>query len=187
MSKSGTAFGTAATALGMTPLGLGLTIGSAVLGFFGSRRKRKKARKQRAQARQLLGQQYGSLQQARTAEAAEFAQQREFLGEGQQLAQQAALQQYGVEQDALQSQVGMTGLAGSGAGMQAMQQGQTQFAQQQMARNLGVRESAFQLGMRESASIRDIQSAGFELDRYAAEKGIKSSYGQSLLDMYGGV
>tara|TARA_R110002012_G_scaffold306832_1_gene511791 strand:+ start:1273 stop:1824 length:552 start_codon:yes stop_codon:yes gene_type:complete len=180
-------FGTAAKALGMTPLGLGLTVGGAVLGFFGSRRKRKRARRKRAQASQLLNQQYGSLQQARTAEAAEFAQQRQFLGEGQQLAQQAAVQQYGMQQDALQSQIGMTGLAGSGVGMQAMQQGQSQFAQQQMAKDLGVRESAFQIGMRESASVRDIQSAGFELDRYAAEKGIKSSYGQSLLDMYGGV
>tara|TARA_S200002703_G_scaffold50875_1_gene44251 strand:- start:3825 stop:4376 length:552 start_codon:yes stop_codon:yes gene_type:complete len=180
-------FGTAAKALGMSPLGLGLTIGGAVLGFFGSRRKRKKARRQRAQARELLGQQYGALRQARRAEAAEFAQQREFLGEGQQLAQQAAIQQYGLQQQGLQSQVGMTGLAGSGAGMQMMQQGQMQFAQQQAARDLGVRESSFQLGMREAASIRDIQSTGFELDRYAAEKGIKSSYGQSLLDIYGGV
>jgi len=187
MSKFGTAFKGASEALGMTPLGLGLTLGGAVLGFFGSRRKRKKARRQRAQARQLLGQQYGALQQARTAEAAEFVQQREFLGEGQQLAQQAAVQQYGLQQQGLQSQVGMTGLAGSGAGMQMMQQGQMQFAQQQAARDLGFRESSFQLGMREAASIRDIQSAGFELDRYAAEKGIKSSYGQSLLDMYGGV
>lgn len=187
MSKELGTFGKAAGALGMTPLGLGLTIGGAVLGFFGSRRKRRRERRKREQARQLLGQQYGALQQARTAEAAEFAQQREFLTEGQQLAQQGAVQQYGFQQQGLQNQIGMTGLAGSGAGMQMMEQGQMQFAQQQAARDLGVRESAFQLGMREAASIRDIQSAGFELDRYAAEKGVKSSYGQSLLSMYGGV
>lgn len=187
MGKFGTAFTGTATALGMTPLGLGLTIGGAVLGFFGSRRKRAQERKKRERAKVLLGQQYGALQAAGTAQAAEFAQQRDFLSEGQQLAQQGAIQQYGMAQENLQSQIGMTGLAGSGAGMNALQQSQMLFGQQQMARDLGVRESAFELSMREAASIRDIQSAGFELDRYAADKGIKSSYGQSLLDMYGGV
>jgi len=34
MSKFGTAFKGASEALGMTPLGLGLTLGGAVLGFF---------------------------------------------------------------------------------------------------------------------------------------------------------
>lgn len=187
MGKFGTAFKGAASTLGMTPLGLGLTVGGAVLGFFGSRRKRRKARQKRRRAQALLNQQYGALQAAGTAQAAEFAQQRDFLTEGQQLAQQGAIQQYGMGQERLESQIGMTGLAGSGAGMNALQQSQMAFSQQQMARDLGARESAFQLGMREAASIRDIQSAGFELDRYAAEKGIKSSYGQSLLDMYGGV
>ena len=43
----------------------------------------------------------------------------------------------------LQSQVGRTGLAGSGSGMQALDAGREQFLQQQQARDLQNRESAF--------------------------------------------
>ena len=70
--------------------------------------------------------------------------------------------------------------------MQALDAGREQFLQQQEARDLQNRESAFQLQQREASAIRDIQSAGFQLDQYGADMGLKSNYGQSLLSMYGG-
>jgi hypothetical protein len=65
-------------------------------------------------------------------------------------------------------------------------EGQAEFGRQQQARALQSRESAFQMQQREASSIRDIQSAGFQLDQYGADMGLKSNYGQSLLSMYGG-
>lgn len=168
-------------------IGLGVSIAQGISGFFGSARERRRKRRQRRRAQTLLGQQYGALQQAAVAERADFATQRGFLGEAQQLEQLGAVQQQRLASEQLQGQIGMTGLAGSGSGMQALMEGQAEFGRQQQARALQARESAFQMQQREASAIRDIQSAGFQLDQYASEYGIKSSYGQSLLDMYGGI
>ena len=110
-----------------------------------------------------MGQQFEALQGAMGAERADFAQQRAFM-EAQQLGQTSAIQQQRIGMQQLQSQVGRTGLAGSGSGMQALDAGREQFLQQQEARDLQNRESAFQLQQREASAIRDIQSAGFQLD-----------------------
>jgi len=167
-------------------ISMGVSIASGISGFFGSRRERRaKRRKQRA-AKRLMGQQFEALQGAMGAERADFAQQRAFMGEAQQLGQASAIQQQRMGMQQLQSQVGRTGLAGSGSGIQALDAGREQFLQQQEARDLQNRESAFQLQQREASSIRDIQSAGFQLDQYGADMGLKSNYGQSLLSMYGG-
>jgi len=179
-------FAALATGLGTTPWGLGLAGAGAVLGFFGSRKKRKAARKKKAQAKELLGQQFTSLEGAATANTAEFAQRRELQGQGNMLNQQNAVAGYGNQMQGLQNQVAMTGFSGIGSGQDAINQYQNQFAIQQQGAQLGMATSAFDLQMREASSQRDIQSAGFEMDRYAAEKGIKSSYGQTLLDNLGG-
>lgn len=156
---------------------------SAISGFFGSRKKRAKEAAKKASFQTLLGQQYGQLEGVIPQVQQEFAQQRQFLSEGEALQQQQATTQYGIAQEQIESQVGMTGLAGSGAGQEAIMQAQQQFAVQQMARALQAREARYSLQQQEASRIRDIQSAGFALDRAAAEKGIKSSYGQSLLDI----
>jgi len=163
----------------------GIGIVGAVAGFFGSRRKRREARKKRKEAKALIGTQFGALQQAAGAEQAEFAERRGMLGQAQGLQQTSAVSQYGIGMENLQNQVASTGLAGSGSGQQALMQGQQQFAQQQLGTALQNQEQAFNLNMQEASKMRDIQSAGFQLDQYAAEKGIKSAYGQSLLDSLG--
>jgi len=163
----------------------GIGIVGAVAGFFGSRRKRKQAKKKRAEARALIGTQFGALQQAAGAEQAEFAERRSMLGQAQGLQQTSAVSQYGIGMENLQNQVASTGLAGSGSGQQALMQGQQQFAQQQLGTVLQNQEQAFNLNMQEASKMRDIQSAGFQLDQYAAENWIKSAYGQSLLDSLG--
>lgn len=156
---------------------------SAISGFFGSKKKRAEQAEQKASFQTLLGQQNVQLQNLIPEVQQEFAQQRQFLSEGEALQQQQATTQYGIGQEQIESQVGMTGLAGSGAGQEAVRQAQQQFAVQQMARALQARETRYNLQQQEASRIRDIQSAGFALDRAAAEKGIKSSYGQSLLDI----
>lgn len=170
----------------LNPVGQALSIAQGISGFFGSARERRRKREQKARAKTLLTSQYTALQGAIGAERADVATLRGFQEQAQGLQQRGAIQEQQLGMQALQSQVGMTGLAGSGSGMQALMQGQMQFARQQEASALQAQESAFQLQQREASAIRDIQASGFELDRYAAEKGIKSSYGQSLLDMYGG-
>lgn len=158
-------------------------IGSAVSGFFGSQKKRAKERAKREQFSQLLGTQYGALQQAATDVGQEFATQREFMGESQGLEQQTAVMGYGLGQENLQAQLAATNLQ-TGAGEQAMQLAQQEFAFQQRARDLQSRERAFGLDLREASRMRDIQAAGFALDKAAAEKGLKSrNYGKSLMDM----
>lgn len=171
----------------MTMISQGVSIAQGLAGFFGSGRERQRRAAKRKRAQSLLGQQYGALQQASAAERAAFATQRQFLAEAQGLEQAGAIQQQRLGMQQLQGQVGMTGLAGSGSGMQALMEGQAEFGRQQEARALQTRESAFQMQQREASAIRDIQSAGFQLDQYASEYGIKSSYGKSLLDMYGGI
>ena len=156
---------------------------SAISGFFGSQKKRAEQAAKKASFQTLLGQQNVQLQNLIPEVQQEFAQQRQFLSEGEALQQQQATTQYGIAQEQIESQVGMTGLAGSGAGQEALMQAQQQFAVQQMARALQARETRYSLQQQEASRIRDIQSAGFALDRAAAEKGIKSSYGQSLLDI----
>ena len=94
-------------------------IGSALSGFFGSK-KRAKERAKRAEFSQLLGTQYGALQQAATDVGQEFATQREFMGESQGLEQQTAVMGYGLGQENLQAQLAATNLQ-TGAGEQAMQ------------------------------------------------------------------
>jgi len=170
----------------LNPVGQAVSIGQGIAGFFGSRRERKRRREQKARAKGILASQYTALQGAMGAERADFATLRGFQQEAQMLQQRGAIQEQQLGMQALQGQVGRTGLAGSGSGMQALMQGQMQFARQQEASALQAQESAFQLQQREASAIRDIQASGFDLDRYASEYGIKSSYGQSLLDMYGG-
>jgi hypothetical protein len=100
------------------------------------------------------------------------------------LQQQQAVMGYGLGQEQLASQIGQTGLAGTGGGQEAMQLAQREFANQQMTRSLQAREQRFNLGLREASRMRDIQAAGFALDKAAAEKGLTSkNYGQSLMDM----
>lgn len=166
---------------GWAAIGIG-----AIAGFFGSRRKRKRERRKRERAKILLNEQYGALQRAQAGQAAEFAQQRSFMNQAARMEQSRAIDQYGIQEQQALGGLGRTNLAGSGAGQQLMEQSQNQFQREQEMRGLKLQESAFGLQMREASAVRDIQSAGFELDRYAAEKGIKSNYGQSLLSMYGG-
>lgn len=163
----------------------GISIVGAIAGFFGSRRKRKAARKKKAAARALISSQFGALQQAGVAQAGEFAQQRGMMGEAQALQQNQAVSQYGTGMEGMQNEIANTGLAGSGSGQQSLMQAQQQFAQQQLGTSLQNKEASFSLTMQEDAKKRDLQSAGFQLDQYAAEKGIKSAYGQSLLDSLG--
>lgn len=160
---------------------------SGIAGMFSSRRKRKRAAKKRARYKSLLGQQYEALQRAASAERAEFATRAGFLQESQQIQQQQAVQQYGSAMESMQSSIGRTGLAGVGSGVQSMQDAQAAFATGQQQFALQGQESAFQLQQQEASRIRDIQATGFQMDAMAAEQGIKSSYGQSLLDMYGGI
>ena len=54
-----------------------------------------------------MGQQFQALQGAMGAERADFAQQRAFMGEAQQLGQASAIQQQRMGMQQLQSQVGM--------------------------------------------------------------------------------
>ena len=185
--KSATTGGNAAGALAAIPGWGWAAIGiGALAGFFGSRRKRKRERRKRERARILLNEQYGALQRAQAGQAAEFAQQRGFMNQAAGMEQSRAIDQYGIQEQQALGGLGRTNLAGSGAGQQLMDQSQNQFQREQGMRDLKLQESAFGLQMREASAVRDVQSAGFELDRYAAEKGIKSNYGQSLLSMYGG-
>ena len=161
-------------------------ISSGVSGFFGSKKKRAKEQAKRAEFSQLLGTQYGALQQTVRDVGQEFATQRDFMGESQGLEQQTAVMGYGLGQENLQAQLAATNLQ-TGAGEQAMQLAQQEFAMQQRARDLQSRERAFGLDLREASRMRDIQAAGFALDKAAAEKGLKSrNYGKSLMDMMEG-
>lgn len=160
---------------------------SAISGFFGSKKKRAREQAKREEFSQLLGTQYGMLQDTVGDVQQQFATQREMLGEGQALQQEQAVMGYGLGQEQLASKIGQTGLAGTGTGEEAMQLAQREFANQQMARSLQAREQRFNLGLREASRMRDIQAAGFALDKAAAEKGLTSrNYGQSLMDMMGG-
>ena len=158
--------------------------GSALAGFFGSKKKREKESQKLKDFSSLLEQQYTSLEGTIGDVQQEFSTQRQLLGEGQNIQQQQAIMGYDMGQEKMAGQIGSTGLAGSGAGQETMQLAQQEFANQQMTRALQAREQRFSLGLRESSRMRDIQAAGFQLDRAAAEKGLKSkNYGQSLMDM----
>lgn len=157
---------------------------SAISGFFGSKKKRAQEKQKLTDFSELLGQQYTSLQGTVGDVQQEFQQMRGFQSEAQGLEQQAAVMGYGANQQQMAGQIGMTGLSGSGAAQETMQLAQREFANQQMARNLQAQETQFNLGLREASRMRDIQAAGFQLDRARAEKGLKSeNYGQSLMDM----
>ena len=157
---------------------------SAISGFFGSKKKRAEEKQKLADFSELLGQQYTSLQGTVGDVQQEFEQMRGFQSEAQGLEQQAAIMGYGANQQGMAGQIAGTGLAGVGAGQEAMQLAQQEFANQQMARALQSQESQFNLGLREASRMRDIQAAGFQLDRARAEKGLsKKNYGQSLMDM----
>lgn len=157
---------------------------SSVTGFFGSRKKRAKEKQKLTDFSELLGQQYTSLQGTVGEVQQEFEQMRGFQSEAEGLEQQAAVMGYGANQQGMAGQIAGTGLAGVGAGQEAMQLAQQEFANQQMARALQSQESQFNLGLKEASRMRDIQAAGFQLDRARAEKGLsKKNYGQSLMDM----
>ena len=163
------------------------SIGSFIGGVLGNRRKRKEARKKRAAYQKLLGQQFASLQQARKAEAGEFLQMRQFQTEGFNIAELQQQQAYDIERERGLSQVGRTGLAGSGSGLKALGSMEQAYGLQQQGLGLQRRESAFEMSMKEAASVRDLQATAFAMDATAAEQGIKSNYGKSLLDRWGGV
>lgn len=165
----------------------GVQVFSAVRGIFGSSRKRREARAKQRKFKSLLGQQYDALQRARVAEAQEFQQLRQFQGEGFDLRQDRQINQFNIQRDRAMSQAGRTGFAGSGSAMQAVGSLDDAFALQQQGLGLERRSSAFDLQMREAASIRDLQATAFQMDAMAAEQNIGTSYGKSLLDMYGGI
>ena len=159
---------------------------SGISGFFGSRRKRNKEKAKRDEFKQLLGTQYQMLENTVGEVQQEFDTRRQMLMEGQELQQERAIMGYDLGQEQLSSQIGMTNLQ-TGAGQESMQLAQREFANQQMARSLRAREQRFNLSMREASRMRDIQAAGFALDKAAADKGLTSkNYGQSLMDMMGG-
>lgn len=161
--------------------------GSAIAGFFGSKKKREKEAQKLRDFSSLLGQQYTALEGTVGEVQQEFATQRELIGQGQNIQQQQAVMGYGVGQQQMAGQVASTGLAGSGAGQESMELAQQEFANQQMTRALQAREQRFSMGLREASRMRDIQAAGFQLDRARAEKGLsKKNYGQSLMDMMEG-
>lgn len=157
---------------------------SAISGFFGSKKKRAEEKQKLTDFSELLGQQYTSLQGTVGDVQQEFEQMRGFQSEAQGLEQRAAVMNYGTGTQQMAGQIAGTGLSGVGAGQEAMQLAQQEFANQQMARALQSQESQFNLGLREASRMRDIQAAGFQLDRARAEKGLsKKNYGQSLMDM----
>jgi hypothetical protein len=61
----------------------------------------------------------------------EFEQMRGFQSEAEGLEQQAAIMGYGANQQGMAGQIAGTGLAGVGAGQEAMQLAQQEFANQQ--------------------------------------------------------
>tara|TARA_S200002703_G_scaffold99669_3_gene86162 strand:+ start:159 stop:728 length:570 start_codon:yes stop_codon:yes gene_type:complete len=157
---------------------------SSISGFFGSKKKRAEEKQKLTDFSELLGQQYTSLQGTVGDVQQEFEQMRGFESEAQGLEQRAAVMGYGANQQQMAGQIAGTGLSGVGAGQEAMQLAQQEFANQQMARALQSQESQFNLGLREASRMRDIQAAGFQLDKARAEKGLsKKNYGQSLMDM----
>lgn len=157
---------------------------SAISGFFGSKKKRAEEKQKLTDFSELLGQQYTSLQGTVGDVQQEFEQMRGFQSEAQGLEQRAAVMNYGTGTQQMAGQIAGTGLSGVGAGQEAMQLAQQEFANQQMARALQSQESQFNLGLREASRMRDIQAAGFQLDKARAEKGLsKKNYGQSLMDM----
>jgi len=157
---------------------------SGISGFFGSRKKRNKEKQKLNQFSALLGTQAGLLQNTIGEVQQEFDMRGNFLDDGQSIQQNQAAMGYAADQDTMQRQIASTNLQ-TGAGEQAIALAQREFANQQMARALQAREQRFNLGLREASRMRDIQAAGFELDRQAAEKGLKRSYGQSLMDRIG--
>ena len=157
---------------------------SGISGFFGSKRKRAKEREKLNQFSTLLGTQYGLLEDTIGDVQQEFDMRRQFMDEGQFIQEDQAAMGYAADQQTMAGQVASTNLQ-TGAGQEAIALAQREFANQQMARALQAREQRFNLGIREASRMRDIQAAGFELDRQAAEKGLKRSYGQSLMDRIG--
>ena len=84
----------------------GVQVFNAVRGIFGSSRRRREARGKQRKFKGLLGQQYDALQRARTAEAQEFQQLRQFQGEGFDLRQDRQLNEFNIQRDRAMSQVG---------------------------------------------------------------------------------
>jgi hypothetical protein len=158
---------------------------SAISGFFGSKKKREKEREKLNQFSTLLGTQYGLLEDTIGDVQQEFDMSRQFMDEGQFIQEDQAAMGYAADQQNMAGQVASTNLQ-TGAGQEAIALAQREFANQQMARALQAREQRFNLGMREASRMRNIQAAGFELDRQRAEKGLSSkNYGQSLMDRIG--
>ena len=82
-----------------------------------------------------------------------------------------------------EGQYGGTNLQ-TGSGQQTLQDIQKNFQLQMQQDSLAASETRFNLAQQEASRVRDIQGAGFDLDRYGASHGVKTGVGKSLLDMY---
>ena len=90
---------------------------------------------------------------------------------------------YGDKRATVESNIARSGLAGVGSGEQALQNYDELFQLQQAKAALSAESRKFERDLRLRGRERSIASAGFALDKAAAEKGLKTSYGSSLMDL----
>lgn len=158
-------------------------VAAFVSGFFGSRRKRKEEAEKRANFGKLLSRQNELLRSAVPEVREEYAQ-RDVMDEAAMTnVQESEILQYGDKRGTVESNIARSGLAGVGSGEQALQNYDELFQLQQAKAALSAESRKFERDLRLRGRERSIASAGFALDKAAAEKGLKTSYGSSLMDL----
>ena len=155
----------------MDPITAGMTIGGAILGKIGMRRRRREERKRRAREKKFALQAQTALIGTVDGLREDYRKRAGFIRSEFNLRQQSALQGYMGERSAMDTMVGGTNLAYSGAAETASNRLDQSFRTQLEAENLGAQQQLSSLTRGFESELRDVQVGLLNLERTASERG----------------
>jgi len=155
----------------MEPFTIGMTIGGAILGKIGMRKRRREERKRRKAEKRLGLQAQKSLIGSISGLREEYQERAGFARQEFGLRQQSALQGYGIERESVDELIGSTGLAyGAGAENKGNSVDEA-FGNQLKAERLAATERMSSLSRGFEGELRDTQVGLLNLERTASERG----------------
>ena len=155
----------------MGPIGIGMTVGGAILGKVGLRRRRREERRRRSAERKIAVRTQQSLIGSIEGLRGEYQERAGFIRSEFDLRQQSALQGYMGERSAMDTMVGGTNLAYSGAAETASNRLDQSFRTQLEAENLGAQQQISSLTRGFESELRDVQVGLLNLERTASQRG----------------
>jgi hypothetical protein len=155
----------------MDPITAGMTIGGAILGKIGMRRRRREERKRRAREKKFALQAQTALIGTVDGLREDYRTRAGFAREEFGIRQSSAIQGYQAERSAMDTMIGGSNLAYSGSAQTASKRLDDGFRTQLEAENLTARQEMSAITKGFESELRGVQVGLLNLERTASERG----------------